>query len=72
MLGYLMTSIAGGLVWVEERVERKVRHGETGLTITKNTPGPIALGVGEEDAVSLRETGGAEEAYGGREGDARE
>ena len=71
-LGYLMTSIAGSLVWVEERVERKMRHGKTGLMITGNNPGPIALGVGEEDAVSLRETGEVEEALAEREGNARQ
>lgn len=60
MLSYLVTSVAGGLVWVEERVRTEGREGRKGLTITGNTPGPVALVEEGEDAVSLRETEGVE------------
>lgn len=60
MLAYLVTSIAAGLVWVEERASKRESERSSRWTMTGRKPGPIALGEG--DTMSLRETEEAEEA----------
>ena len=59
MLAYLVTSIAAGLVWVEERARKRESERSSRWTMTGRKPGPIALGEG--DTMSLRETEEAEE-----------
>lgn len=72
MLAYLVTSIAGGLVWVEERAKKRESERRPKSTITGRKPGPIALEEGEGDAMSLRETEEAEGVEGVRvEGEER-